>query len=95
MACPRKCVMSITLVFNSTVAIPQLKEFQESVETKPIFHYRNSLAVLYLSTEDRMGSVTTQRIIDTLLPFPHSLSVKRQYKKKMLLGVPFLYLPQL
>lgn len=91
MAHPRKRVTSIKLVFNSTVAIPQLKEFQESVKTKPIFLYQNSLAVLYLSTEDRMGSVTTQRIIATLLPFSHSLSVKRT--KTVLLAVPFPYLP--
>lgn len=77
---PRKCVMSIKLFFNSTVAIPQLKEFQESVKTNPVFHYRNSLAVLYPSTGDRMSSVTTRRIITTLLPLPHSSSGKRQYK---------------
>lgn len=75
MVYPRKCVMSIKLVFNSTVAIPQLKEFQESFKTKPIFHYRK---VLYLSTEDRMGSVTTQRFVATLLPFPPFLSGKSQ-----------------
>lgn len=77
---------------NKTVAVPQLKEFQESVQTKPIFHYRNSLAVLYLSAEDRMGSVTTQRIIATLLLFPHSLSGKRQYKKNAA-GSSFLISP--
>jgi len=74
--------MSIKLVFNSTVVIPQLKEFRDSVKTKPIFRYRISLTVLYLSTEDRMGSVTTHRIIATLLPFPHSLPGKRQHKIK-------------
>lgn len=91
MAYPREHVMSIKLVFNSTVAIPQLKEFQESVKTKPIFLYQNSLAVLYLSTEDRVGSVTTLRIIATLLPFSQSLLGKRT--TKILLAAPFLYLP--
>lgn len=91
MAYPRERVMSIKLVFNSTVAIPQLKEFQESVKTKPIFLYQNSLAVLYLSTEDRVGSVTTQSIIATLLPFSHSVSGKRT--TKILLAIPFLCLP--
>lgn len=71
MAYPRERVMPIKLVFNSALAIPQLKEIQESVKTKPIFLYQNALAVLYLSTEHRMGSVTAEGIIATLL---HSLT---------------------
>lgn len=41
MARPRKRVMSIEPLLYSTAAIPLLEEFQESVKTKPICHYRN------------------------------------------------------
>lgn len=92
---PKKCVMSIKLVHNSTVAIPWLKEFQESVKTKAYFSlekFRCS-SVPEHSRQNGLSNCTEDYCHSTPIP---SLPIQgRGTTKKMLLGVPFLYLPQI